>query len=124
MTAHINEALFLAPIIVVAKYQADRFAKNKPNSKWFHILWAAAFGGAIGIMWLIADKDYLFACALIVERFVFFNPILNYFRKPRMPFFYVSNTVNPSWWDGALDKVYIPAWIIGTAGFIIIQFFL
>ena len=125
MTAYINEALCLAPIIAITKYHAGRFNRQLKTGKWFHILWGCVFTAAITFFWWITDKDYLFGCALVLEHFIFFNPLLNYFRKPRKPFFYTSNAgENPSWWDGALDKVYVPAWCIALAGFIILQFFL
>lgn len=125
MTAYINEALCLAPIIVIAHYHAGRFNRQLKTSKWFHFLWACVFGALIVFFWWISHKDYIFAGALVLQHFIFFNPLLNFFRKPRKAFFYISNAgPNPSWWDGVLDKVYMPIWCVSVSGFITIQFFL
>ncbi len=125
MTAYINEALCLAPIIAIARYQAGRFNRQLKTGKWFHFLWACLFTAVIFFFWWIMGKDYMFGGSLVLQHFICFNPILNYFRKPRKAFFYVSNAgSNPSWWDGALDKIYVPAWIMATTAFIILQFFL
>lgn len=124
MVAYINEILFLIPIVAVAIYHAKRFAANKPTSNWFHFLWACFFGLIIAGMWLLMHKDWLFAGSLVVERFVFFNPVLNYFRKPRQAFFYVHSEKNGSWIDRILKKVYAPVWIVSAVGFIVLQFFL
>src|SRR5690349_4904665 len=69
------EAIFLLFILSIAIYHAKRFAKNISTGKWFHFLWALFFGFIILVMWWLNGKNWLLAGSLVLERFVFFNPI-------------------------------------------------
>lgn len=124
MVTYVAEALFLLPIIAVALYHAHRFDKNIPTGKMFHFWWAMAFVPVIAGLWLLTGQNYLLAGALIVERFLIFGPALNLLRFHRKEFFYIHKGKNGSWWDGVLEKVYVPVWVICLVGLIIIQFFL
>ncbi len=121
------EAIFLLFIISIAIYHAKRFAKNIPTGKWFHFLWACFFGFIIAVMWWLSGKNWLLAGSLVIERFVFFNPVLNYFRKPQRAFFYLGAGKNAGWQDRLLSlmrKAYPFIWGACLIGFIILQFFL
>lgn len=124
MVTYVAEAIFLVPIIAVALYHAYRFDKNIPTGKWFHFLWGAAFVIPIAVLWFLTGKNWLLAGALVLERFLLFNPALNLLRFHRQSFFYIHKGKNGSWWDGFLSKVYVPVWVGCAVGFIIIQLFL
>lgn len=127
MVTYLAEALFLVPIISVALYHAYRFDKNIPTRKWFHILWGCAFGAIIAPIWWLTEKNWLLAGSLIIERFVFFSPILNYLRHPRKAFFYLGSGKNAGWQDVLLNKLkkaYPFIWVACAIWFVILQFFL
>lgn len=124
MSPHICEIMFLAPIIATASYHAHRFNNHVKTGQLFHMLWSLVFGALIVFMCWLMYWNYILAAALVLERFVFFNPLLNFFRRPRKPFFYINSEKNGSWLDRVLTKVYKPVWVAGLAGLIILQFFL
>lgn len=124
MVTYVAEAFFLLPIISVALYHAHRFDKNIPTGKWFHFWWGMAFVPVIAGLWLLTDKNWLLAGALVVERFLIFGPALNLLRFHRKEFFYINKGDSGSWQDRVLTHAYVPVWVGCLVGFIILQFFL
>lgn len=120
------EILFLVLIIVITWIHAKRFAQNKPIGPWFHFVWGCVyFIPVIFFAWQL--HSWWLAGAATLERFVFYNPILNYQRIPRMNWFYIHSGKNGSWWDDLellWAKAYPWAWGLAALGFIIIQFIL
>lgn len=120
---YIFEAIFLGFIIVFADIQANMINDNKPIN---HYSWGAVFGLLMGIGWVFENYNWWFMGALILEHFVFFSPLLNFFRRPRKPFFYISSVGKTgSLWDSLLIKVigfYPEIWGAGALGFIALQF--
>lgn len=109
----INEILMMAMILIVAKIHADWFDLNKPTTWFFHAAWATPFVLQV-LFYVTVRHEYVLALALALERFVFFNQALNYFRIPRKPFFYLGTTKkNESFTDivlEALDNAYPYLW--------------
>ena len=121
----IFEILFLGGVIVIADVQAQLIEKNKPIN---HFAWGALFAGIIAGAWYLEERSWWFLAVLVLEHFVFFSPALNFLRRPRKPFFYISSTPGSgSLWDKVLipvEKYYPFIWAVGLAGFIALQFFL
>lgn len=121
----IYEALFLGALIVIADIQAQMIEKNRPIS---HFWWSIIFGILIAGAWWLEDRNYWFLAALVLEHFVFFSPMLNFFRRPQKPFFYLdSQPASGSLWDKVLipvEKLYPFIWAVGLAALIAFQFFL
>lgn len=114
----------LAVIITITLIHAKRFAENKAIGVWFHFTWGCVyFIPAAFLCWQMGS--YWLAGAFCLERFVFYNFILNIIRKEK--FFYLHAGVNGSWWDD-LELLWVKAypwfWAASVLGFIAIQFYL
>ena len=129
---YLYEIPMLIIVVGVAKYHADHYDNNIPISGWWHFLWGLPFAGLVGVLFLIT-RDYWLVAALIFERFLFFNPTLNFMRKKlKLPshwdtFFYLhGEAVNGSFVDTFLEnivgKLYPALWFISLAFFIYLQF--
>lgn len=120
----IFEVLFIVVIIVFSDIQANLIADNKPVN---HTTWAMAFAALIGGAWALERYDYWFMGALVLEHFVFFSPFLNFFRRPRKPFFYISSVgIKGSLWDKLFIKIqpaYPYIWIGALISFALINIF-
>lgn len=95
----------------IALYHAASFAAQLAVS---HTLWAGIVLVEIGVIYLLSHKDKKLALALLLERLVIFNPLLNLFRHK--PVFYTSGT--GSWLDRVVGRWYplvfglaLAAWI-------------
>jgi hypothetical protein len=116
------QILFLILIIVITDIHARRFKANKPIGPLFHLTWgmvyafpAAFFAWQLGSWWLV--------WAGAVERFVFYNPVLNIWRTEK--FFYIHSGKNGSWWDDLellWSRAYPWIWALAALAFIILQF--
>ncbi len=107
-------------IYVIAKIQANKYAKNQPISWWWHPVWVIPFVLYAFIMYLCHDR--LIVLALVLERVLFFFPILNALRIPKMPFFYIhGESEHGSWWDRQFEKlnpvVFEIIWLVLTSGY-------
>ena len=120
------EIAFLGLIIGITKIHADKFAANKPISPLFHAMWTLIyFVPGTFLAWRYSSWWLVAAC--ILERFVFYNVVLNIWRFGwnAKKFFYIHSGENGSVWDDLELKwasFYPFAWGIGMLGFIIIQF--
>lgn len=118
----IYEILFAACIAMIAEWQAHLIKEEKPIN---HFWWGVVFAGLIGLGFVV-EKDYWFLAALIIEHFILFAPLLNLFRNPRKPFFYISSDPKRgSIWDRWLLKIerYYPyVYFSGIISFALIQF--
>lgn len=117
------EALFLAVIIAIADYQAHRISNGHSINHWqWGIVWGILIGGA----WWLEQLAPWFLLALLLEHFVFFAPLLNFYRKPRQPFFYIHSVgKGGSGWDFILQKtgkLYPFIWIAGVLAYCYTQF--
>lgn len=111
-------------IVGITYWHSRLFAKNRKVSPLFHTLWAAVYIAPV-IVEAIRYQSWWLFIALTLERFVFYNPILNKWRGKF--FFYLSvNSLNPSLWD-RLElrwvKAYPYVWVASFIGFIAIQFY-
>lgn len=113
---------FLAVIIAITKIHADKFAANKPIGPLFHAIWTLIYFVPVAFFaWRYCSWWLLIAG--IIERFVFYNPVLNIWRGEK--FFYIHSGKNGSWWDDLelkWAKYYPYLWMVGFVGFIVIQF--
>lgn len=120
---HIYEIIFAACIAMIADWQAHIINNQKPIN---HFWWGVLFAGLIGIGFVVEKEDYWFLAALILEHFILFAPLLNFFRSPRKPFFYISsNPKQGSIWDRLLlkiEKYYPYLYIASGVVFIYLQF--
>lgn len=99
----IYEAIFLGTIIGIADIQAEMIAKGQTIR---HFWWGSLFALLIAGAWWLEDQNYWFAAALVIEHFIFFSPILNWFRRPSESFFYIhSDSGKGSIWDNLLKPV-------------------
>jgi hypothetical protein len=111
------EVIFLGFIVVIAHWQAEQFTEQKAINHW---VWFFIFSALIVGAWLLEERSYWFAGALALEHFVLFSPILNFFRTPRMPFFYIHKAKGGSLWDSVLiklGKAYPFIWSAGALAF-------
>lgn len=113
------EIAALMIIIGVCAIHADIFARNRIIGPWFHALWAGVYFIPCGVMAYLTGSWWL-AGAFIMERAIFYNPILNLMRDK--PFFYQgSNSLN----HAVTNWLYTPVlWIGYIIGFIIINIFI
>lgn len=115
-------------ILIVTTIHANRFNDNKAVGPWWHLWWSLLYGIPCGIAVWQFGWNWWLAGAFLLERFVFYNPILNFKRKPRRAFFYtVSKNSKPGMWDKVyvwFGKLYPYIWTLTVATFIAIQFFL
>lgn len=116
---YIGELIFAMVHVWIADYQAQRFDAQKTIS---HFWWAFAVGVMVVGAWLLTDKNYLFALALVMERIWFFNPTLNLLRKKS--FFYTNSSKNGSWIDAHIGNIYPYIFVISLSVFIFLQFFI
>lgn len=124
-------ALSLLTTIAIARYHAYLF--DVKQQRIDHTFWAA--------VWLIANmvivgvfaeafnevsKRLLWLLSLIVFRLPSFNVILNYFRRPRKPFFYLDKHKDGS--DSGIDmlikNIYPPVFFLCIIIFLTIQVYL
>ena len=91
------EIAALGLIIGTCVIHAHRFAANKSVGPLFHTIWAVIyFAPLLLISWF--EASWVLALAFVIERFFFYNPVLNLIRH--RPFFYLSvKSDHPSWWD-------------------------
>lgn len=120
---HIYEIIFAACIAMIADWQAHLINEGKAIN---HFWWGVLFAGLISIGFVVEKEDYWFLSALLLEHFILFAPLLNFFRKPRKPFFYISSDPKRgSIWDRwllAIEKHYPYIYCAGVAIFIYLQF--
>lgn len=112
----------LGVMVAICAIHAKRFADNKAIGLWFHFIWGCVyFIPATFLAWQMSS--YWLAGAFVIERFVFYNPILN--RMRGKAFFYLSvNSQTPSWWDSieiGWRNAYPYVWIFSCVAFMIIQ---
>jgi hypothetical protein len=115
-------------ILVITTMHAHRFNANKPVGPWWHLWWSCIYGIPCGIAVWQFGWNWWLAGAFVLERFVFYNPILNFKRDPRRPFFYITaKNSKPGFWDKIetwMAGFYPYTWGLGALGFITIQFFI
>lgn len=133
---YLGLVLFFCLIFWVTYHQKVEIKANKPIN---HPLWTWFFGAVIVIMWISAAdpwqdffpmliRDWAFLMDLILEHFVFFNPILNKWRGKA--FFYINSDTHGSWFDAqfiALEVkwpgAYTWVWILAAAAFVTLTIF-
>lgn len=117
---YIGEILFFLLNLALADYHAGRFDDNK---KINHTFWAICIGLVMAAFTYVSKWNICFAIALVLERIWCFNPLLNYLRKPKKPFFYThSDKVGGSWIDSIIGNSYPYVFGASLIGFVIIQF--
>ena len=79
-------------IYIIARMQADWRDQSRSASWLSHLFWLSPFIVFV-LFYIVLRHEYTLALTLAVERCVFFNQLLNYFRNPRKPFFYLG-TIN------------------------------
>lgn len=119
------QILTLAMIIAITWFHKKRFDANKPVGPWWHFWWSCVYGIPAGVIaWHY--HSYWLAAAFVLERFVFYNWILN-LRRGRAFFYVVSKNSKPGFWDKIytwFNKFYPYIWGAGVICYIIIQFFI
>lgn len=148
MVSYIIELIFLLLTIGSARFQAWWFDVKQRHIS--HFIWACCYCFFAGVVtgafdiggtepywnstgrhynyvsfhdWVASVKWGLFF-VLISQRFVFFSPLLNYWRIPRRAFFYISAGKGGSFWDDVLGAWYPFAYFVNLAGYITLQFFI
>jgi len=121
MTPVIDEILFMCMNLAIASYHAERFDANK---KINHTFWAIVVGIVIGMFTWVSRWDWFLCGALVMERIFAFNPLLNFLRKPRKPFFYTHSSPNGSWLDSKIGNSYPYVFMGALAGFIALNIFI
>jgi hypothetical protein len=122
MSEYFIETWMLALILVICAIHAHRFEKIEPIGPLFHFVWAGVYGLGMAF-WYLLLRDDLLMLALLVLRFVAYNPLLNWMREK--DWWYVGSGVNGSWWDRLEEKyasVYKVLWFAVLVELIIIQF--
>lgn len=125
----ILEIMMLSVIIAICMIHAHRFESNKPIGRWFHFWWGFAYAvPAVFFTWRYESVWLLIAFA--VERFVFYNPVLNIIRFgwEKDKFFYLhAENSKPGlwdkieiWWAGFYPFI----WALGALALVIVQFYL
>jgi hypothetical protein len=124
MINHLWELVFLVLIIIttyVHHYIYDVIKKK--IGPWFHLFWACPYAGLIVYIYFhnldvlpITDRLIAISC-FSIERFVFYNPILNKFRNNSL-FHIVYSNSKPGMWD----KIYI--WLGKFYPYVMIAFFI
>lgn len=125
----ILEVLFLLLNIVIAKIHAQRFNANIAITNTFHAIWAGVVGAFIVGAWFLSHHNWWLVLALTLLRMWAFNPILNYLRIPRKPFFYLhGESQNGSFIDTLQEQIignnYPYFWAGYVVAFIVTQFFI
>lgn len=113
----------LAIIIAVTCIHAHRFAANKPINGWFHFLWGLVYA-APASFFILEKHSWWLLLAFTLERFIFYNPILNIFRTEKF-FYIVADNSKPGFWDKIevwWAGFYKYIWFLVLAGYIYIQF--
>ena len=124
MVYFIIESLFLFLIIVVTFVHEQWFKENLPTGPFFHLGFSLVY--IVPMIWIGSSPQHslFLTAAIAVERFSFYNPLLNMMREK--PFFYLSvNNTNPSLWDKIeirWGKLYPLVWVLSLTIFIIFQF--
>ena len=107
-------------IIVVCYIHAGIFARNRIIGPWFHFLWAMSYFIPCGVI-AYFTRSWWLAGAFIMERAVFYNPVLNLIRQ--RPFFYQGSATANN--HAISNGLYTPfLWIVYIIGFIIINIFI
>jgi hypothetical protein len=128
MIAHsdyILELMYLISLVVFAEIQ---FYFIKTNQTFSHFKWGIASAVIAGLLFVfkwhtVGVWDFKLPVAFLLERFVFFSPILNKIRH--LSFFYINpDDPHGSKVDKWLGKNYKPVYFICSGLFITIQFFL
>lgn len=118
----IFEIIFAACIAVIAEWQAHKINEGKPIN---HFWWGVVFAVLIALGFFF-QRSFWFLAALLLQHFIFFAPLLNLFRNPRKPFFYISSDPKKgSTWDGLLLKIqpYYPyIYFASVIAFVLLQF--
>lgn len=104
------ESVVLVLIFAMTLYQAILFNRNKTEGwKFIHWPWALFY---INIMlWAyFIDNSIVLVSEILLLRMIFFNISLNLLRRPKKPFFYISDGSTPgsSWVDQIETKLYGP----------------
>lgn len=110
-------------IVIVTAIHAKWYADNKAIAWWWHPVWVIPFIGVI-VWYYLHYHNIVHTLVLSEERLIFYNVILNAFRKK--PFFYLDGeSANGSWWDTELEKLnglWAYIWAFLTLVFIFAQF--
>lgn len=101
VTFFLVQMAFVLINIAIAAYQAHRFDKEQKRIK--HWLWAIYYGALVTVSWPI-HKDWYLIYAITSMHLWLFNPVLNYLRTPRKPFFY-TNPEDPQ--GSYIDKLWM-----------------
>jgi hypothetical protein len=126
LSDYILELMYLISLGAFAEMQLILIKTNKTYS---HFKWGGASAIAAGLLFLLKWDtlgiwDWRLPIAFLLERVVFFSPILNKMRH--LSFFYRGDIADPhgSKIDQWLGPYYVPVYVVCSGLFIIIQFFL
>lgn len=121
------EIPMLSLIIGICAIHAHRFHENIPITKWFHFWWGFAYGVPAAFLAWRYESWWLLG-TFTIERFVFYNPVLNLIRfgwESDKFFYIVADNSKPGLWDKIevwWKGYYRYIWGLGVIAFIIIQF--
>lgn len=119
------EIPILSLIIGICCIHANRFHQNIPIGKWFHFLWGCVYAAPSAFFAWQMHSWWLLG-AFTIERFVFYNPILNLIRQRKF-FYIVADNSKPGFWDKIevwWANFYPYIWGLGVLAFIAIQFYI
>ncbi len=118
---YVGEFLFFCGNLALADYHASQFNKDKTIS---HTLWFCIMVFIVALFTWVSRWNWYFCGSLVLERIWAFNPLLNYFRKPRKPFFYTHSGKGGSWIDSKIGNSYPYIFVGSLIGFVILQFYI
>jgi hypothetical protein len=116
------EILFLLEVIGITRVHANMFYNNIKIGNLFHAFWTVVYCIPLAILFFVYHYYWWLILAAAGVRFVFYNPILNGWRK--MKFFYIHHEDNGSWWDDIelkFGKAYPYLWAVGVILFGVLQ---
>ena len=123
----IIQGIGLVWIILLTIINWKWFKLNWKTGPFFHLIFGSIWLAPVFIVGFVWQHDIWLVLLLILQRFVFFNPLLNIERSE--PFFYLSTAQgkSSSWWD-ALEIKYASAyrdiWFFCLGSYFLLQFFI
>lgn len=113
----------LGLIVYITWLHMKRFKANIQIDAWWHLRWGFAYGvPAAAISWW--GHSWQLAVAFLIERFLFYDQILNLWRKEKF-FYIVATNSKPGMWDKIkmwLGPTYPFVWGLFVIGYIAFQF--
>lgn len=115
----------LALIAVITIIHANKFARNEKIGPWWHFWWGFVYG-LPAVIFAYFCRSWWLLGAFMLERFVFYNPMLNIWRHKYF-FYIVASNSKPGFWDKIelwWKGFYPYIWCAGVIAYIVVQFFI